>query len=61
MSTRKRRLTIGLAVCLVLLAGTIALAFFNTGFLRWLLILGALCNVGVFWELRKPERQPLGK
>ena len=61
MSTRERRLTIGLAMCLVLLAGTIVLAFFNTGFLRWLLIFGSLCNVGVFWELRKSERQPLDK
>ena len=61
MTTRERRLTIGLAMCLVLLAGTIVLAFFSTGFMRWLSILVALCNVGVFWELRKSERQPLDK
>lgn len=61
MLTRERRLTIALAVCLVLLAGTVVLAFFNTGFMRWLSILVALCNVGVFWELRKSERQSLDK
>jgi hypothetical protein len=49
----RRRFTIMLSVYLAVFLGAIVLVFTLTGFARWLILLVAVCNVVVYWELRR--------